>query len=391
VTLVNRFRPEPKDVFDILVADGSMLGSFVNAPGESMGILTTPQGIWEVHYLREAGGPSVVRLTGFIPEPTTLALVAFGMGMALRRSVRPLRQRRRTHSGTHAATYLAAIVLASFIVPRGAALAQECTLQHKNTRFKLFGTPTEATSIGPVTDFHVGGQNDPDNMHQFWWWYRIGDATRESAIHSPVEPWDCGPRSDSASFSLAQNVSARMDFEVSDASGGSLIGGSLSSTLSIFNSGAVPIQLALFSYLDLELGGSRLGDRAMLDETTPPYLIDIEDRPWRALFYSGQTAGQQVPNKYHVGEYSTLRDLLTDNAVTNLNNMGLPFGPGDFTAAYQWNVNLGAGGTTVFFVGLTAFVPEPGTLALLCSGVVVFASHRRRRRNWAPLLSQPCV
>ncbi len=87
VMLVNGFLPEPDDTFDILVADGSLIGSFANVDCTSVCTLSTPDGTWTVQYLRNSESASLVRLTGFkpIPEPATLALLATAAGALPRR------------------------------------------------------------------------------------------------------------------------------------------------------------------------------------------------------------------------------------------------------------------------------------------------------------------
>jgi hypothetical protein len=76
VSLANNFVPGAADTFDILVGDGSLVGSFANAQGSSLSTLNTPDGTWTVEYLRNVGSPSVVRLSNFVAvaEPATIGL-----------------------------------------------------------------------------------------------------------------------------------------------------------------------------------------------------------------------------------------------------------------------------------------------------------------------------
>ena len=43
---------------------------------------------------------------------------------------------------------------------------------------------------------------------------------------------------------------------------------------------------------------------------------------------------------YMVEQFSLLLGLLNDDSVTDFDNLGLPFGPADFTGAYQWTLDL---------------------------------------------------
>ncbi len=77
--------------------------------------------------------------------------------------------------------------------------------------------------------------------------------------------------------------------------------------------------------------------------------------------------------------FANIRGLLTDNSITNLNNTGLPFGPGDFTGAFQWTVTLAPGEAFTATASMTVtYIPAPSALALLGLGGLIGCGRRRR-------------
>ena len=65
--------------------------------------------------------------------------------------------------------------------------------------------------------------------------------------------------------------------------------------------------------------------------------ITVTDGPWQVTHSAVGAAAFQVSN------YSDIRDFLLDATVNNLSNSGLPYGPGDYTGAFQWDLTIPAG------------------------------------------------
>ena len=62
-----------------------------------------------------------------------------------------------------------------------------------------------------------------------------------------------------------------------------------------------------------------------------------------------------------VEQFSLLLGLLNDDDVTDFDNIGLPFGPADFTGAYQWTLNLAPGASQTLFVGVGVNTAAPAS------------------------------
>src|SRR5699024_6276990 len=134
------------------------------------------------------------------------------------------------------------------------------------------------------------------------------------------------------------------------------------------------VNLSFFNYFDFDVAGTSAGDSATLMSDNPALRMRIVDT-------NGSIAEARAldASAYQVGSFSNVRNLLTNANADNLNNTGLPFGPGDFTGAVQWDVLLNPGNTiTLQSSFLLNPVPEPATMTALALGAVALLRRRRK-------------
>ena len=62
--------------------------------------------------------------------------------------------------------------------------------------------------------------------------------------------------------------------------------------------------------------------------------------------FEGEFYGVDI-TAYQVASFATVRTLLTDTVISNFGNVGLPFGPADWTGGFQWNLDLSPGETKI--------------------------------------------
>jgi len=237
--------------------------------------------------------------------------------------------------------------------------------------FGITDSPTSGTATSPPTAvFRVNGATGTNHLFANWWWFRTPGDTREYAFHNASGTTGGGNTATTTWHLVGRGAvgnpyafSAALTYTVTD-TGDNL--GQLVQSMVITNIGSEPMTLNLFNYADFDVNASSGGDSATggLDGIT------ITDGPWTILYQGVGASG------YRVTPYAGLLGELTDASATNFSNTGLPFGPSDITAGFQWTLNLDAGQSATVVMSF-AVVPTPASLALLGLGVLTAARRRR--------------
>lgn len=264
-----------------------------------------------------------------------------------------------------------------------ASAASAQTITAGNARF-IFNSSTTVGSADLRTNAGTGN----DGVFQNWWWFRVGAATAETRF-----PWSTaggngvvGP-ADTLTKSMpglgGGAFDAVMKYVITDPDGaGSNNTANIAATMQINNISAAPLTISIFNYVDIDIpsvtsasgdmvafapqGGDGANDRRMR----------ITDPAFAGQF--GEFYGQNV-SAFQVVPFTSLPASLDNATLTNLTNTGVPGGPLDMTAAYQWNLVIPVGGSATILEAFslnTIAVPEPATMALLALGG--FLARRRR-------------
>lgn len=236
--------------------------------------------------------------------------------------------------------------------------------------FGITDSPSSGTATAPPTAiFRVSGPTGTNHLHGTWWWFRVQGDTREYAFHN-ASGTTGGGNTATTTWAMAGTAggnpyafSAALTYTVTDTGEHQ---GQLVQSLSITNTADQPMTLHLFNYADFDVNNSSGNDSAVGGLGG----ITITDGPWTIL-YQGIGA-----SAYQVTPYAGLLAQLTDASATNFSNTGLPFGPSDITAGFQWTLNLDAGQSATVVMSF-AVVPTPASLALLGLGVLTAARRRR--------------
>ncbi len=222
---------------------------------------------------------------------------------------------------------------------------------------------TGPTGTGaPGANFRGAGTTGPDNMFQNWWWYRInGTDTREFAFANAVGTTVTGNMA--VTTWTYPRFTAELTYVVQ---GAGTNAARVHETMRITNTSATPLMLAVFSYADFDLAMSAGSDSAAAGMC--PQVMRLTDG---AVFAEYEAWGA---NAYGVSSFSALRASLADMDIDNLMNLGLPFGPGDFSGGYQWTRVIAPMATGVFEMELRLNVGDPVGACCLPSGACEFTS-----------------
>jgi hypothetical protein len=223
-----------------------------------------------------------------------------------------------------------------------------------------------------------------DVLFANWWWYRVNSATVPS-----------GPFSDTREFALSRlqsksvvgNTMTLNYTETTDgtANGAVLFDAALRYTITnnasgvlvnsdtfITNQSGSAMTLSIFGYVDYDVTTSNNNSATMVGDVTSGRMV---------VTNGGNSATYRFldGSAYQVSAFSTVRGSLSNAGIDNLNNTGLPFGPGDFTGAVQWDITLQARESISILTSYSA-VPEPASMAALGLGLAGIIARRRRKK-----------
>ena len=227
-------------------------------------------------------------------------------------------------------------------------------------------------SVDPETVFGLSDYtvNGRPQLFEQWYWFRLSTDTFEHPLNelSLLSASATGNRID---VSLANSV---LGVDLSYQLVGGLPGideAHLHESATLRNLTTAPLSLTWFMEADFDLNGSGGQDTISggLDG------IVQTDGTTTVMVLPGVT-----PDAFQIAPFADLFVSLSDFSITTLDDSGNPFGPGDGTFAYQWNVLLppDTPRTLPLDKDFVSFVSEPGTLMLLLSGFAAFRVLRRR-------------
>lgn len=224
-----------------------------------------------------------------------------------------------------------------------------------------------------------------NHMYQNWWWFRTNHDTSEKPLSNLVTMTSGGANNVQLVFTEnAGNLPNALLFNLTY----TLVG--VSSTQAYVNIGwsvqniygqiPQPITVDFFAYSDFDLNGTSGGDSAF---ALSPFHIQYSEGSTvvDVIASSGNLLGYDIDN------YANLLSLLNDGAVYNVSGQMPSTVPGDMTNVFQWRATLNTGdrleGGLRKMVTLGAppgpVIPEPGTWALMLSGLAPVALRLRKK------------
>lgn len=238
---------------------------------------------------------------------------------------------------------LAALVgmFAIFAFASVSANAQICTL---TAGAALYRIPETSHYDGTQTS-NLSGVGTGDYLFEDGWWFRVAGDTQESFFPTPTIT-NCAGSTGTISWA---DVGGRGLFSATNTLNLTSAGanqGVLTLTMSITNLSTVnPLTITLFHGADFDVDGTAGLDSASL--LLPNTHMRITDS---ANGFAEYRASSQFYSAFLVRPFGATTDvfgLLGDTAINNFDNTTIPFGPSDFTGAYQWNLTIPPAGTSL--------------------------------------------
>lgn len=238
----------------------------------------------------------------------------------------------------------------------------------------ITGATTRTGAGGGSADF----TNGTENLFQNWFWYRSTGDTREYALSNQT-----------AFNQPAANV-VQLQYTEPNAAGGSLIIDMTYRLTSLSATSAITVidilitsrgsnDAHLFPYIDYDLAGSTSNSATLQSFSSTGGAMQVTHTSGNFGWFEVQAPGGGLSG-WEITSFATTRGKLANATIDNLSNSGSPFGPGDFTGAFQWSMQMGDGQQARLRVikGINA-VPEPGTLLAIGAGLAALAARRRRK------------
>ncbi len=192
-------------------------------------------------------------------------------------------------------------------------------------------------SAFPAADL-TGVDSAGDPLYQSGFWYRVEGDTREYPLPQPdVEFYHLDGRVVARWNNLdGKGFAVEEETWVVDQEGPS---GGFWTRLTITNNNPTTVSFTLFHYLDPNVAATASGDYGTQVATN---FLEFTDGSSSLSYRRNAQAG----GHYQVAAFPILRDLLNDDAITSLDDTGLPFGPGNVTAAIQFSTKFFGSGAT---------------------------------------------
>lgn len=260
------------------------------------------------------------------------------------------------------------LLLAAATLGMAVGASAQVVLTNQNSTVTIDASQAAPTVSAGMNSWLVEGANQ---LFQQAYWYRIGETGGEQLINRISAPTVNQASANTANIQYA-NTQLRVDITYV------LIGGALGSGTSdvsevtrITNLGPAPISFHLFEYDDFDLGANFADDRAELVNSSTIRQFDS--------LTNAMVGTVPVPSHWQIAVSGPIFTSLTDNNPTTLTDSGSPFGPGDATFAFQWDVIINPNDTFLMSKNkLIDIVPEPITLVSL--GAMGLLALRRRKK-----------
>lgn len=232
---------------------------------------------------------------------------------------------------------------------------------------------------GTLTDGLVNWK-DPsgyDYLYQDTWFGRSGDATSEGPLSTLTLLSYSTPAPNKVLLSFKDPYSLYVD--LSYELHGSGFSSWISESATLTNAGTGALTASIFKYADFDLcygydahdNDYAFGNTSGITQCDAFSVANIALTSYAADAFQISTCGYP----------GSVISSLNDNNITNLNNTGSPYGPGDADFGFQWNLVLAPDESyTIENIKTLTTAPEPVSMILFLSGGAVLALRKFRKK-----------
>jgi hypothetical protein len=229
-------------------------------------------------------------------------------------------------------------------------------------------TLTDANSTTTIDLSSSAGQSSwvidgREHLYQQWFWYRVGSGGESSLDTLTLDSSgasDTNGDGDNESLYaryLGTGFKVELTFVLMGSTPGSHAG-EMGIVITITNTGASALDFHFFQYADFDLNQSGGDDTVEITGGNTAHQTTLD-----GFEVKEEAVDTPMPSYYEAALSPTILNSLTDGSATTLSDAPGPF-TGDATWAFQWDKNIGVGGTLLIGKDIN-IVPEPATLALV--------------------------
>jgi len=231
----------------------------------------------------------------------------------------------------------------------------------------------DAGSQAGLYNWSVDGVNQ---LYQQWFWYRVGSSGPESSIDtiSPVSETSSGANNATLTYA-GSTISVKTAYSLAAPGNGTA---TLSELITVMNTSGQIQDYHFFQYSDFDLGGTPGGQSVQFYNNGSSTYYEVIQTGASGSMTETAIAPSATSMEVQAGYFPSLLNALNDGVATTLNN-NLSAGPGDVDYAYEWDATLAPGSSLLISKLMT--VPEPSSMALISSGMLVLGLLNRRRRK----------
>jgi hypothetical protein len=265
-----------------------------------------------------------------------------------------------------------------------AFLLAGCIVQSKAQIYTLAArdTSVQINLAGGVSDWTIDGVNQ---LNQQWFYYSVGSGAVNSI--DTIAPWSIPSQTPGNSPSLTETyansaISVKTTYTLQSHPIGSGTA-TLGTAITVNNTSSTTQVYHFYQYSDFWLGGVSGNQNVQFyNNGSGSYYEVIQTGLIGGPLIGTVTAlsgGSAVVPEVQAGLYNgTQFGLANGNPAPTLND-NLTAGAGNVVYAYEWDASLSPGGAIT--ISEIQSVPEPSSVALISSGMLVLALLRRRRRG----------